>query len=266
MGRGPIAPPNHPPHSGGLCPGQPHLVWFEVGVQQHEKASATGLAGLDAPSHLLTWPSLRSLGGPGVRSRLFLLVGPLYNGRVAVSRCFLGYCRRRLWCIMVPQTCGIPFLFPLLHAGHVWRWPASAWSVCGQAVVSAAIRLVHGCVRPLVVGLFIVGSLALQPALAHPDVVVVVVMDVSWFRFGCPVGSSGHCAVTEARYASAGPFKGKFDPSTPALGPSPNAPLRILHRMVLLGSVPLVVPCVSTVWTVLSVAMPLGSMYLYVAL
>ena len=61
----------------------PHLGWFSVGVRRLEEARATGLACRGAHSHLLTRSSLRSPGGPGVRSRSLWPVGRSY-GTVAV--------------------------------------------------------------------------------------------------------------------------------------------------------------------------------------
>ena len=53
------------------------------------------------------------------------------------------------------------------------------WSVDGHVAAAAAVLLVHGRLSHLMVGLFGVGSLALQRALARSDVVSVVVMPVS---------------------------------------------------------------------------------------
>ena len=72
-----------------------------------------------------------------------------------------------------------PFPFRPMHAPLVWCWPACVWSAYGHVVAAAVGLLVHSCVSRLMVGLFGVGSLALQRVLARPDVVRVVVMLVS---------------------------------------------------------------------------------------
>ena len=56
----------------------PALV--SVGVRRLEEARATGLACRGAHSRLLTRSSLRSPGGPRVRSRSLWSVGRLFNG------------------------------------------------------------------------------------------------------------------------------------------------------------------------------------------
>ena len=125
-----------------------------------------------------------------------MLVGRVRNGRVAVFCCVLGYGGRRAWCTTVSPTCWAPFPFRPMHAWLVWCWPACAWSVYGHVVAAAAVLLVHGCRSRLMVGLFGVGSLALQRALAPSDVVRVVVMPVS-VLVGCArVGLCTTCRVT----------------------------------------------------------------------
>ena len=66
-----------------------------------------------------------------------------------------------------------------MHAWLVWCWAARVWSVDGHVVAAAVVLLVQGRVSRLMVGLFGVGSLALQRAPAHSDVVRVVAMLVS---------------------------------------------------------------------------------------
>ena len=89
VGEGPIAHPHQRPDSGAQGPGarpkalsckHPHPGWFSVGVRRLEEARATGLACRGAHSRLLTRSSLRSPGGPGVRSRSSWLVGRSFNG------------------------------------------------------------------------------------------------------------------------------------------------------------------------------------------
>ena len=141
-----IAHPYQPLDSGAQGPGarpkalscrQPHLGWFLVGVRRLEEARATGLACRDAYSRLLTLWSLRSPGGPGVRSSSLRLVGRLYNGRVVALCCVPGYGRRRAWRTTVSPTHGTPFPFRPVHA---WLFG----------------------VGRLACGLFIVGSFSLQ--------------------------------------------------------------------------------------------------------
>ena len=173
MGEGPVTHPHQPPDSAAQVPGakpkalsyrHPHVGWSSVGARQLEEAGATGLACRGAHSRLLTLSSLRSPGGPGVRSRSLWLVGRLFNGRIAVLWCVRGYGCRRAWPIVFSPTHGTRFLFRTLHAWPVLCWPACVWSVYGRVVFPAAVRLVPGCVSHLMVGLCVVGSIALQPA------------------------------------------------------------------------------------------------------
>ena len=80
---------------------------------------------------------------------------------------------------MVSPTRWTPFPFRPMHAWPVWCWPACMWCVYGHVVAAAVVLLVHGRVSCLMVGLFGVGSLALQRAPARSDVVRVVAMLVS---------------------------------------------------------------------------------------
>ena len=173
MGEGPIAQPLQPPDSGTQGPGarpealscrHPHLGWFSVGVRRLEEARATGFTCHGAYSRLLTWSCLRSPRGPGVRSSSLRLVGRLYNGRVAALCCVRGYGRWRASRTMASPTHGTPFPFQPLHARLIWCWPACVWSVYCRVFFSAAVWLVQGCVSRLTVSLFVVRSIALQPA------------------------------------------------------------------------------------------------------
>ena len=172
MGEGPIARPHQPPDSGFQGPGarpnalscrRPHLGWFSVAVRRLEGAHATGLACCDAYSRPLTRSSLRSPRGPGVPSSSLPLVGRLYNGRVAALCCVPGYGRWRAWRTVVSPTHGTSFPSPPLYAWLVWGWPACVCSVFCRVVLSAAVWLAHGCVSRLMVGLFVVCPIALQP-------------------------------------------------------------------------------------------------------
>ena len=98
--------------------------------------------------------------------------------------CVRGYGGRRAWLTTVSPTLWTPFPFRPMHAWLVWCWPACVWSVYGHVVAAAAVLLVHGCLSHLMVGLFGVGSLALQQSPAQLDVVRVVVMPVS-VMVGC---------------------------------------------------------------------------------
>ena len=108
-----------------------------------------------------------------------MLVGRVRNRRVAVFCCVLGCGGPGAWCTTVLPTCWGKFPFRPMHAWLVWCWPACTWSVYGHVVAAAAVLLVHGCLSRLMVGLFGVGSLALQRALARSDLVHAVVMPVS---------------------------------------------------------------------------------------
>ena len=119
-GVGPIASPDQPLDSGAQGPGagsealscrHPRLGWFSVRVRGLEEARATGLPCPDAYPRLLTRSSLRSPGGPKVRSRLLLLVGRLYSGRGVVPCCVRGCSHRRAWRTMVTPDLRTPFLF-----------------------------------------------------------------------------------------------------------------------------------------------------------
>ena len=107
-----------------------------------------------------------------------MLVRRVHDGRVAVFCCVRGYGGRRAWRTTVSATRWTPFLFRPMHALLVWCWPACVWSVDGHVVAAAAVLFVHGCLSNLTVGLFDVGSLALQRTLARSDIVRVVVMPV----------------------------------------------------------------------------------------
>ena len=83
--------------------------------------------------------------------------------------CDCGYGGRWAWCTTVSPTRWVPFPFAPMPALLVWCSPACAWSVNGHVVAAAAVLLVNGCLSRLMVGLFGVGSLALQQALARSD-------------------------------------------------------------------------------------------------
>ena len=62
-----------------------------------------------------------------------------------------------------------PFLYRPMHVRPVWCWPACVRSVYGHVVFAVVVLLVRSCVSHLLVGLFGVGSLSLQRALAQSD-------------------------------------------------------------------------------------------------
>ena len=79
----------------------------------------------------------------------------------------------RAWHTMVLPTLWRLFLYRPMHVWPVWCWPACVPSVYGHVVAAAVVLLVRCCVSRLLVGLFGVGSLALQRALAQSDLVRV---------------------------------------------------------------------------------------------
>ena len=98
-----------------------------------------------------------------------MLVGWLPDGRVTVF-CFVrGYGRRRVWRTTVSPTRLTPFLLQRMHAWLVRCWLACVWSVYGQVAAAAAVWLVRGCLRRLMVGLVCVGSVTLLPVVASSN-------------------------------------------------------------------------------------------------
>ena len=75
-----------------------------------------------------------------------------------------------------------------MHARPVWCWLACVSSVYGHVASAAVVLLVCGRVSPLMVGLFGVGSLALQRAFAQLDRVLVGALLV-------PVFAGASCVV-----------------------------------------------------------------------
>ena len=98
---------------------------------------------------------------------LLMVVGRVRVGRVVVFCCVRGVGGRRAWRSMLVPAHGTPFPFRPLHAWPVGCWPACGWSAYGCVVAAAAVWFVHGCVSPLMVGLFVVGSFRLL-ALSRP--------------------------------------------------------------------------------------------------
>ena len=93
--------------------------------------------------------------------------------------CIRGHGGRWAWHTTVSPTCWTPFLHLPMHVRPVWCWPACVWSVYDHVVAAAVVLLVPGRVSCLLVGLFGVGFLALQQALAQPDLVRVGALLVS---------------------------------------------------------------------------------------
>ena len=102
-----------------------------------------------------------------------MLVGQLLDGRLTTVRFVRGYGRRRAWRTTVLPTRWTPFLLQPVHAWLVRGCPACVWSVYGQVAAAAAVWFVRGCLGRLMVGLVCVGSVALLPLVASPNVVCV---------------------------------------------------------------------------------------------
>ena len=87
--------------------------------------------------------------------------------------CVRGYGGWRAWHIMVSPTRRTSVPFRPMHCRPVWCWPACVRSVYGHVLAAAVVLLVCGRVGRLMVGLFVVCSLALQQALAQSGFVRV---------------------------------------------------------------------------------------------
>ena len=94
---------------------------------------------------------------------LLPLVGRVCIGSVWVCCCVRGYDHRWAWRTTMLPTRWAPFPFRPVHAWLVRRWPACVWSIYGQVVAAAVVRLVRGCRGRLMVGQVRVGSVALLP-------------------------------------------------------------------------------------------------------
>ena len=153
--------------------------------------------------------------------------------------------------------------------GLLVRGPVCAWSVflslwCGHLVCvwsvtswdSVAVWLVYGCVSRLAVIVF-----AVWPTTVQPVVVNVAVSAGPGCCCGCPALRGGLCAVTGVPYASTPPCQEVADLLAPTLLPSPHAQLYIPLPLISVGTVAPVPPCVHSVSTVPSVAMPLRSAF-----
>ena len=99
---------------------------------------------------------------------------------------------RRAWLTTVSPPCWTPLPYQPMHVRPVWCWPACVRSVYRHVVAAAVVLLVRGRVSRLLVGLFGVGSLALQRALAH-----AVLLRVDALLVAVLVGAS---CVGPARY------------------------------------------------------------------
>ena len=120
------------------------------------------------------------LVGPSVVwCSLLTLFARVRCGTVTVFCCVPGHGGRRAWHTTVSPIRWTPFLYRIMHVRPVWCWPVSVWSVYGQVVAAAVASLVCGRVSRLLVGLFGVGSLVLQRALAQSDLVCVGALLVS---------------------------------------------------------------------------------------
>ena len=83
--------------------------------------------------------------------------------------CVRGHGGRRAWLTAVSPACWTPLSYRPMHVRPVWCWPACVRSVYGHIVFAVVVLLVCGRVSRLWVGLFGVGSLSLQRALAQSD-------------------------------------------------------------------------------------------------
>ena len=102
-----------------------------------------------------------------------MLVGRLRDGEVTMF-CFVrGYGLQRAWRTTVSPTRWTPFPLRPVHAWPVTCWLACVWSVYGHVTAAAAVWLVRDCLGRLMVGLVWVGSVALLPMVASPNVVCV---------------------------------------------------------------------------------------------
>ena len=80
---------------------------------------------------------------------------------------------------MVSPARWTPFPYRHMYVRPVWCWPACVRSVYGHVKSAAVVLLVRGHVSRLLVGLFGVGSLALQRALAQSDLLHAAVLLVA---------------------------------------------------------------------------------------
>ena len=83
--------------------------------------------------------------------------------------CVRGHGGWRAWLTTVSPALWTPFSYRPMHVRPVWCWPACVRFVYGHVVFAVLVLLVRGRVSRLLVGLFCVGSLSLQRALAQLD-------------------------------------------------------------------------------------------------
>ena len=108
-------------------------------------------------------------------------------------RCVRGHGGRRARLATVSPARWTLFSYRPMHVRPVWCWPACVRSVYGHVVFAVAVYLVCGSVSCLLVGLFGVGSLSLQRALAQSDLLRAGVLLVAVL--------AGASCVGPARYA-----------------------------------------------------------------
>ena len=157
--------------------------------------------------------------------------------------CVRGHAGRRAWHTTVSSTRLTPFPYPPMHVRPVWCWPPCVWSVYGHIVAAAVVLLVRGRVGRLLVGLFGVGSLALQRALAQSDLVRVGALLVSPLVGASCVGPAWY-AFTVRRPPTVGEKsndKGfdrckKFSNSVPLSLSRPGSVTCTTHHPVLRGA------------------------------
>ena len=107
-------------------------------------------------------------------------------------RCVCGHGGRRARLATVSPARWTLFSYRPMHVRPVWCWPACVPSVYGHVVFAVAVLLVCGRVSRLLVGSFGVGSLSLQRALAHLDLLRAGVLLVAVL--------AGASCVRPARY------------------------------------------------------------------
>ena len=166
-----------------------------------------------------------------------MLVGQVRNDRVVVFCGVRGYGGRRVWRPTVsPTRESVPVSTHACLASLVLArlLVVCLWSVYGHAVAALVVLLVHGCLSRPTVGLFGIGSLALQQALARSDVVVVMPVSVLVGNIPVALGRQGTfwlCAASPSwgrKVATVGmtaekSFRIWYDMPCPALGAALHA-------------------------------------------
>ena len=176
------------------CRGRLMVGWVCVGfvalllvVLSSNPACVAGTSVSVLVSCVLVFPNV-------VYCSLLTLVCRVRSGRVTVFRCVFGHGGWRVWLTTVSPARWTQFSYRPMHVWPVWCWPACVRSVHGNVVAAVVVLLPCGRVSRLLVSLFSVGSLLLQRALAHSDLLRAGVLLVAVL-----VGAS---CVGVARYVS----------------------------------------------------------------